>query len=110
MENTSVKEVGDRELAQTIASSPELVLVDFWAPWCGPCRRLSPLLEEVGRAYRGKVKVVKVNVDSNQQWANHLGVSSIPSLMFFRKGRLVDRIDGLPTPQQLGQRISALAG
>jgi thioredoxin 1 len=105
----AVQEVSDQGLEQILSSSSDLVLVDFWAPWCGPCRRLAPLLEEVGRAYQGKVKVLKVNIDSHQEWARRLRVSGIPSLVFFRKGRLVDRIDGLPTSQQLAQRIHALA-
>ena len=109
MKNQAIQEVSDRGLEQVLSASQELVLVDFWAPWCGPCRRLAPLLEQVNQAYQGKVKVLKVNIDQHQEWARRLHVSGIPSLVFFRKGQLVDRIDGLPSAQQLGQRIQALA-
>lgn len=109
MNNPAIQEVSDRGLDQAISASQELLLVDFWAPWCGPCRRLAPLLEQVSEAYRGKVRVLKVNIDQHQEWARRLRVSGIPSLVFFHNGRLVDRINGLPTAQQLGQRIQALA-
>ena len=109
MKNQNIQEVSDRDLEQAIRSTPELLLVDFWAPWCGPCRRLAPLLEQINHDYHGKVRVLKVNIDQHQEWARRLRVSGIPSLAFFHKGRLVDRIDGLPTAQQLGQRIQALA-
>lgn len=102
---TRVQEVTDLELTQAIQQSQQLLPVDFWAPWCGPCRRLAPILDDLALAFAGRVQVLKVNVDRHQAWAQRLGVSSIPSLMMFRQGQLVGRIDGLPQPQQLAQAI-----
>ncbi len=102
---TRVQEVTDLELTQAIQQSQQLLLVDFWAPWCGPCRRLAPILDDLAQAFAGRVQVLKVNVDRHQAWAQRLGVSSIPSLMLFRQGQLVGRIDGLPHPQQLAQAV-----
>lgn len=100
-----VKDVSDRELVGEISQAPGLLLVDFWAPWCGPCRRVSPMLEDVAQAMAGQLRVVKVNVDRNQAWAQRLGVSAIPTLVLFREGQLVGRIDGVPSPQHLVRLI-----
>ena len=82
------------------ASKDAVVLVDFWAPWCGPCKQLTPTLEKVVRAAGGKVKLVKVNMDENQGVAGQLGVRSIPAVFGFVDGRPVDAFMGaLPEPQ-----------
>lgn len=100
-----VKDVSDRELVSEISQAPGLLLVDFWAPWCGPCRRVSPMLEDLAQALAGQVRVVKVNVDRHQLWAQRLGVSAIPTLVLFREGQMVGRLDGVPSPQHLVRLI-----
>jgi thioredoxin 2 len=92
------------------ADSAVPVIVDLWAPWCGPCRFVSPILEEIARDYRGRVKVVKVNVDDNPQLARRFEAYSIPTMVVLRGGEPVDRIVGaLPKPQ-LVARLSPVLG
>jgi len=84
-----------------------LVLVDFWAPWCGPCRAMAPVLDTVGQEQEGKVKVVKVNVDDNQQLAVRFGVQSIPTLIIFKGGEPVDRVVGVTPRDELNRKLMA---
>ncbi len=81
------------------------VVVDFWAPWCGPCRAFGPTIEEIAKDFEGKVKVAKVNVDENPQLAVQFGVMSIPTLAFFRNGRLVKTQVGVMQKHALAHQI-----
>ena len=105
---------GENELAATDQSFNEAVftgqqpvLVDLWAPWCGPCRMIAPLIHELAIEYADRVKVVKVNVDENPETAARFGVSSIPTLLIFKDGQVVDRIVGLATRRMLTNRLDA---
>ena len=80
------------------------VLVDFWAEWCGPCRMVAPVLEQIAAEQSGKLKIVKLNVDENQQTPAQFGVTGIPTMILFKNGEMVDRIVGfMPKPQLLGR-------
>ena len=97
----------DSDVTRAIAG-PGLVLLDLWAPWCGPCRAVAPILEQVSTEYAGRVKVVKVNVDHSPKTATRFRASSIPTLVFLRTGTEVDRIVGAPTKPVLKARVDSL--
>ncbi len=84
-----------------LVNSADLVLVDFYADWCGPCKMLSPLLQEIAKERGGKVKVVKINVDKNKLLATDMAVRSVPTLMLYKKGKQVWKQAGAPQKQQL---------
>jgi thioredoxin 1 len=106
----STTEVTDSTFEAEILKSPVPVLVDFWAAWCGPCRLIAPFLEDIGKDYQGRAKVAKVDVDSNQQYAAQLGISSIPALLFFKDGQVVDRIVGAVPKDQIAKKLDAILG
>ena len=106
----ALQEVTDNSFQADVVESDTPTLVDFWAPWCGPCRMVSPLLEQID-AEREDVRVVKLNVDDNQQTAAQFGVMSIPTMILFKNGQAVHQIVGaLPKPrieQQLADHLAA---
>ncbi len=85
-----------------------LVLVDFWAVWCGPCRMVAPTVEELSKEYKGKLKVVKLNTDENADVASRYKIMGIPTLMFFKDGEKVDQLVGAVPKSQLKDRIDSL--
>jgi thioredoxin 1 len=97
-------EVTDKTFDETIRNN-QLVVVDCWAPWCGPCQMVAPIIEELARQYAGKVLFGKLNVDENPLIAMQYGIMGIPTLLFFKNGELVDRIVGAIPKQMLEQKI-----
>lgn len=95
----------DTNFDQEVIKSDLPVLVDFWAPWCGPCRMVGPVVEELAEQYKGKLKVVKVNTDENQEVAIKYGIRSIPTLGIFKGGEVVDGIIGAAPKQMLESKI-----
>ena len=93
----TVLHVGDSDFAEQVLQSDVPVLVDFWAEWCGPCRMLGPILEEVAKEMQGKVKIVKVNVDENQEIPTQHGVRGIPTLILFKDGKVIaNKVGAMP--------------
>jgi thioredoxin 1 len=101
-------EVTDAAFDAEVLTSSEPVLVDFWAPWCGPCRMVAPVVEEIGQRYAGRVKVVKMNVDDNERTAAAYNIRSIPTLLIFHEGRVVDGVIGAVPASELTKRIDAV--
>ncbi len=95
----------DAKFSDTVSESDKLVVVDMWAEWCGPCKMMEPVLEEIAEEYSDKLKVVKLNIDQNQDTPLKFGVMNIPTLIFFRDGKEIDRVIGAFPKKQLLNRI-----
>jgi thioredoxin 1 len=98
-------ELSDEVFDSTVIQGGDAYLVDFWAPWCGPCRMIAPVIEELAGEYGGRLKVGKVNVDNNQEIAARYGIASIPTIMLFKGGELKERITGAVPKTTLKQVI-----
>jgi thioredoxin 1 len=104
-------EFTESNFSAEVLQSDVPVLVDFWAPWCGPCKMVAPIVEEISTEYAGKIKVGKLNTDDNQTVASQYGIMSIPTLMIFKNGEVVERIIGAQPKEALTGKIdSVLAG
>lgn len=97
-------DLDDSNFTQTINKFP-LLLVDFWAPWCGPCRMMSPIIDQVGKEYVGKLVVGKVNVDENPNISSQFGISSIPTLILFKRGQAVNNIIGSVSKSRIDEMV-----
>lgn len=101
----AVKEINESQFEQEVTKSEIPVLVDFWAPWCGPCKMLGPVLEEIAAANDSRLKIVKVNVDENPALAQKFEVLGIPSMFLFKNGDVIDSFTGAMSKQALTEKI-----
>jgi thioredoxin 1 len=101
----NIKVVTDATFEQDVLKAEGPVLVDFWAPWCGPCRMVAPVLEKIAEQYAGRVTVAKMNVDENQQTSMQYGIRSIPTVALFSKGEVVDGVLGAAPAQHFGHML-----
>ena len=101
-------EVTDRTFQQEVLSFPGSVVLDCWAPWCGPCRMVAPILDQLAREYAGRIKFAKINTDENQRTAGQFSIQSIPTLLFFRGGKLVDRQVGALPKGEIERHLRSL--
>ena len=102
--------INEESFERAVVQSPVPVLVDFWAPWCGPCKMIAPLLDEIARENAGTLRVTKVNVDDNPSLTARFGVRSIPTLLVFSDGQLKNTVIGVTSKQNLLSKVVALAG
>lgn len=98
-------EINDSNFEEVVLKSDKPVMVDFWAEWCGPCRMVGPVVEELSKEYAGKAVIGKVNVDNNAQVSMKYGIRNIPTILFFKNGEVVDRSVGAVPKAQLAQKL-----
>jgi thioredoxin len=103
----AISEISDSTFETEVLQSKTPVLIDFWAPWCGPCRAIAPLVEQLAGEYEGKLKVVKMNVDDNPQTPGRYGVRGIPNLIVFKDGKVHEQIVGAVPKARLAQAIDS---
>ena len=104
-ENGNAVTITDDNFQTEIEDAQGLSIIDFWAAWCGPCRMVAPIVEQIATEYEGKVKVGKLDVDANQKVASRFNIRSIPSILFFKDGKLVDTVVGAVPKPHLEQKI-----
>jgi thioredoxin 1 len=109
MENSAAITIDEANFDDEVTKSAQPVLVDFWAEWCGPCKMIAPILDEIAKEKAGSVKVVKVNVDNNQSLSARYNIRAIPTLLLFKDGQLRDQIMGMTSKKDLLNRLEALA-
>jgi thioredoxin 1 len=109
MENSTVIKLDESNFDRELTRDDKPVIVDFWAEWCGPCKMIAPLLDEIAREKAGAVKVAKVNVDENQSLSFKYNIRAIPALLFFKNGQLRDQVTGVTSKNDLLNRLGALA-
>jgi thioredoxin 1 len=110
MAGLAVVEVNDATFEQEVLQSDQPVLVDFWAAWCGPCKALSPIVDEVASEYSGKLKVMKMDVDRNQATPMRYGIRGIPALLLFKGGKVADQIVGYVPKDTIARSITRVIG
>ena len=97
----------DENFSSEVVESSQPVLVDFWATWCGPCRMIAPIVEELSAEYEGKAKIGKVDVDAAQKTAQEFGIRSIPTLLLFKEGKVIEQIIGAVPKQEIVDKLDA---
>ena len=101
-------QVTDANFKKEVMGSDQPVLVDFWATWCGPCRMIAPMIEELAGQFEGRAKVAKMDVDQNPHTAMQFGIRSIPTLLFFKDGQVVDQLIGASSKKALAEKLESL--
>ena len=109
MDNSAVIKLDESNFDREVTQGDKPVVVDFWAEWCGPCKLIAPLLDEIAREKAGAIKVAKVNVDDNQSLSSKYNIRAIPALLFFKNGQLRDQVIGVTSKKDLLSRLEALA-
>ena len=102
---SNAMDINDGNFEAEVLNSSQVTVVDFWAPWCGPCRKLAPILDEISEEFSGKIKIVKVNTDENIKTAKEYSISGLPSILIFKNGEAVERLVGLMPKSTLTSNI-----